>query len=126
MAEDLETESNAEERPASATAGQKKPQPAGDANGFAAAAQTRRSLFEPSKIQSIKIRVQAILGGLTLTVQQLSELEKGEVLSLDSRVGSPIEIVANGQVIAQGEIIVIEEEPPRFGVQITQLMEVPN
>ena len=71
-------------------------------------------------IDSIKISVQAILGHIALPVSKLTELEQGELISLETKIGDPIDITANGHLIARGEIVVIEEDTPRFGITITE------
>ncbi len=72
-------------------------------------------------IANIKVHVQAILGGIHMPVSQLAELKQGELISLDSNIGEAIDIVANGQLIARGEIVVIEEGVPRFGITLTEI-----
>jgi len=72
-------------------------------------------------IANIKVHVQAILGGIQMSVSQLANLQQGEVISLDSRIGEVIDIIANGQLIARGEIVVIEEGVPRFGITLTEI-----
>ena len=54
------------------------------------------------KIQNIKVRVQAVLGGISLSVSELANLKQGELLSLDTHVGDGIDILANGQLVARG------------------------
>jgi len=73
-------------------------------------------------IANIKVKVQAILGGIQMPVSQLANIKQGELISLDSNVGEAIDIVANGQLIARGEIVVIEEGVPRFGITLTEVI----
>lgn len=75
------------------------------------------------KIQNIKVQVQAVLGGISLTVEQLTNLKKGEIVALDTKIGDAIDIVANGQRIAKGEIIVVEGDEPRFGIVLTEITD---
>ena len=75
------------------------------------------------KIQGIKVNVQVILGSVSLSVSQLAGLKKGELLSLDSSIGDPIDIFANGQLIARGEIVVVEEDNPMFGVTLSEIVD---
>ena len=78
------------------------------------------------KIQNIKVRVQAMLGGISLSVSELANLKQGELLSLDTHVGEGIDILANGQLVARGEIVVVEEAKPRFGITLTEIVEAPD
>ena len=78
------------------------------------------------KIQNIKVRVQAVLGGISLSVSELANLKQGELLSLDTHVGDGIDILANGQLVARGEIVVVEGPKPRFGITLTEIVEAPE
>ena len=75
------------------------------------------------KIQGIKVKVQVVLGSISLSVSQLAGLKKGELVALDSSIGDPIDIYANGQLIARGEIVVIEDEDPKFGVTLSEIVD---
>ena len=75
------------------------------------------------KIQGIKVNVQVVLGSVSLSVSQLAGLKKGELVSLDSSIGDPVDIFANGQLIARGEIVVTEDENPRFGVTLSEIVD---
>ena len=75
------------------------------------------------KIQNIKVNVQAVLGSVSLSVSQLANLKKGEFLQLDTKIGDTIDILANGQLIAKGEIAVVEGEHPKFGITLTEIID---
>ena len=81
------------------------------------------NVLDVKKIQNIKVKVQAMLGEVSMSVSQLANLKQGEFVSLETKVGDAIDILANGHLIARGEIVVIEEDAPRFGVTITQVVE---
>ena len=75
-------------------------------------------------IHSIKVNVQAVLGGVSMPISKLMSLKKDDVVSLDSKLGSAIDLLANGQLIARGEIVVLEEDDdePRFGITLTEVV----
>lgn len=73
-------------------------------------------------IQSIKVRVQAILGGVNMSVSQLADLKQNDLIPLDACIGDEVDLWANGVVIGKGEIVVIEGETPRFGITLTRLV----
>ena len=75
------------------------------------------------KIQNIKVHVQAVLGGISLSVSELASLKQGEFIPLDTKIGDPIDILANGHLIAKGEIVVLEEDKPRFGITLTEIID---
>lgn len=74
------------------------------------------------KIQAIKVNVQVMLGSVSLSISHLASLKKGELISLDTSIGDPIEILANGQLIARGQIVINEEENPKFGISLTEII----
>ncbi|MEQ8827257.1 MAG: FliM/FliN family flagellar motor switch protein [Parvibaculum sp.] len=79
------------------------------------------SVVDLKRIQSIKVLVQAVLGGISMPVSKLSELKEGEIIPLGTKIGDPIDILTNGQLIARGEIVVIEGPENKFGIQVTSL-----
>ncbi|WP_075997086.1 FliM/FliN family flagellar motor switch protein [Salaquimonas pukyongi] len=87
------------------------------------ASRAAAALFDTGRIQSIKVKVQAMLGGATLTVSQLSELKRGDTVSLNSKIGDPVQILANGQLIGHGQLVVVESDPPSFGVRLESIVD---
>lgn len=73
-------------------------------------------------IQSIKVRVQAILGGVNMSVSELADLKQNDLIPLDACIGDEVDLWANGVLIGKGEIVVIEAETPRFGITLTRLI----
>jgi flagellar motor switch protein FliN/FliY len=57
-----------------------------------------------------------------MPVSDLMALQKGETVALDRRIGEPMDVMVNGRKIARGEIIVMENDPSRFGVRLTEIM----
>jgi len=75
-----------------------------------------------SAILSIPVTVQVVLGSTSLPVASLMKLARGAVISLDQRVGDPVDIVVNGRVVARGEIVVVDEVSQRFGVALLEIV----
>ncbi len=73
-------------------------------------------------ILSIPVTVQVILGSTSLPVASLMKLARGAVISLDQRVGDPVDVVVNGRVVARGEIVVVDEQSQRFGVSLVEIV----
>lgn len=95
--------------------------PAASAPAAATTVGSGAKVVDLKRIHSIKVLVQAVLGGINMSVAQLSQLKEGEVIPLDAKIGDPIEVLTNGQLMARGEIVVIEGPEPCFGIQITSL-----
>jgi flagellar motor switch protein FliN/FliY len=83
------------------------------------------SLGGPSNlgaILSIPVTVQVVLGSTSLPVSGLMKLARGAIVSLDQRVGDPVDVVVNGTVIARGEIVVVDDASQRFGVSLLEVV----
>jgi len=75
-----------------------------------------------SAILSIPVTVQVVLGSTSMPVANLMKLARGAVISLDQRVGDPVDVVVNGKVVARGEIVVVDEASQRFGVTLLEIV----
>ncbi|WP_367718189.1 flagellar motor switch protein FliN [Nitratireductor sp. GISD-1A_MAKvit] len=86
-----------------------------------ATASTASFESNPDLVMGIPVEVQIVLGSAEMPVSQLMALKKGSTVSLNRRVGEPVEIVVNGRRIARGEITLVEDDPSRFGVKLTEI-----
>lgn len=70
-------------------------------------------------ILDIPIEVCVELGRTKMKIQEVSRLEAGASLILSNNEGEPLEIFANGRLIAKGEVVV---ENGRYGIRITEVI----
>ncbi|RUW24112.1 MULTISPECIES: flagellar motor switch protein FliN [unclassified Mesorhizobium] len=75
-----------------------------------------------SIIMTIPVDVQIILGSTEMPVSELMALQKGSTVALNRRIGEPVDVVVNGRRIARGEITVLENDPSRFGIRLTEII----
>lgn len=73
-------------------------------------------------IGRIPILVQIVLGGTTMAVADLMALRRGAIVPLDRRVGEPVDIVANGRVVARGELQILDDRDERFAISVTEIV----
>jgi flagellar motor switch protein FliN/FliY len=73
-------------------------------------------------IMNIPVDVQIILGSTEMAVSELMALQKGSTVALNRRIGEPVDVVVNGRKIARGEISVLESDPSRFGIRLTEII----
>ena len=59
------------------------------------------------------------IGRTTMTIGWTLSLAPGSIVSLNRLAGEPVDLLVNGKVIAQGEVVVIDEE---FGMRITDIV----
>ncbi|MCA1772866.1 MAG: flagellar motor switch protein FliN [Halomonas sp.] len=70
-------------------------------------------------IMDIPVKLTVELGRTKLTIKQLLELAQGSVIELDGLAGEPMDILINGYLVAQGEVVVIED---KYGIRITEII----
>lgn len=73
-------------------------------------------------ILNIPVEVQAVLGTAEMAVSDLLALQKGSTVALNRRVGEAVDVMVNGRKIARGEITVLENDPSRFGIRLTEII----
>lgn len=73
-------------------------------------------------IRNIPVTLSVVLGSVSIPVSSLMKMQRGEIISLGRKVGEPVEVLANGKLIARGEIVVLEEEEPTFAISLTELV----
>jgi len=75
---------------------------------------------EEGAVYGISVDVIAVLGTSMMPISQILKLGRGAVVELDRLVGEEIELTAEKQIIARGEVVVIED---RLGVSITKILK---
>ncbi len=71
------------------------------------------------RLLDVPIDVTIELGQTELSIRRILEIGPGSIIELDRMAGEPVDLVVNDKVIAQGEVVVIEEN---FGIRITHLV----
>jgi flagellar motor switch protein FliN/FliY len=74
-----------------------------------------------SLTMDIPVEVQIVLGTTEMAVSDLMGLQKGSTVALNRRIGEPVDVVVNGRRIARGEITVLDNDPSRFGIKLTEV-----
>lgn len=77
---------------------------------------------EPSsldRIASVQLEVSVELGRTRLPVREVLSFDEGTVVELGRNVDAPVDVFANGTLIAYGEVVVVGDE---LGVRITQVV----
>jgi flagellar motor switch protein FliN/FliY len=71
----------------------------------------------------VKLTLTVELGRAEVPIKKVLELTRGSVIELDKIAGEPVELFANGKLIAKGEVVVIEDN---FGLRITSISSLDN
>lgn len=77
------------------------------------------SLQDIDLIMDIPVKLTVELGRTKMTIKELLRLAQGSVVSLDGLAGEPLDILINGYLIAQGEVVVVND---KYGVRITDII----
>jgi len=70
-------------------------------------------------ILDIPVKLTVELGRTKMTIKELLRLSQGLVVALDGLAGEPLDILINGYLIAQGEVVVVAD---KYGVRITDII----
>ena len=83
--------------------------------------QSQNSGTENLKVlESIDVALTVEVGGAEIKIRELLRLGEGSVVELDRLAGDPLDILANGTMIAKGEVVMVGE---RFGVRFTEIVD---
>ena len=71
-------------------------------------------------LENIDVALTVEVGGAEIKIRELLRLGEGSVVELDRLAGDPLDILANGTMIAKGEVVMVGE---RFGVRFTEIVD---
>ena len=98
------------------------------AAGDAASAQIFEQFQDTQKVQvqndidlimDIPVQLTVQLGRTKIAIKNLLQLAQGSVVELDGLAGEPMDVLVNGYLIAQGEVVVVNE---KFGIRLTDII----
>lgn len=79
---------------------------------------TATLLRSTNPLHQVKAQLQVCIGSVTLTVGELMEAKAQQVLVLDRSVQHPVDLILQGQVVARGQLVAVDDQ---FAVRITEL-----
>lgn len=71
------------------------------------------------RVRDIPLEVTVELGRTRLLIRDILDLSPGSIIELDKIAGEPVDLFANGMLVARGEVIVIDDN---FGVRVTEII----
>lgn len=80
------------------------------------------SVTDLEAVYDIPVKVSAILGKAKIKVSQLLKINKGTILELDKKVGESIDIYVNNNLVARGEVVVVDD---KLGITMTEIVKSP-
>lgn len=73
-------------------------------------------------IMRIPVTVKIVLGSASMPVASLLKLGRGALIPLDRKIGEPVDVIVNGRVVARGEVVVMDDDPSRLGISLTEVV----
>lgn len=70
-------------------------------------------------ILDIPVQLTVELGRTRIPIKNVLQLAQGSVVELDALAGEPMDVLVNGYLIAQGEVVVVND---RFGIRLTDIV----
>ena len=70
-------------------------------------------------ILDIPVQLTVELGRTKIAIRNLLQLAQGSVVELDGLAGEPMDVLVNGCLIAQGEVVVVND---KFGIRLTDII----
>ncbi len=70
-------------------------------------------------ILDIPVQLTVELGRTRIPIKHILQLAQGSVVELDALAGEPMDVLVNGTLIAQGEVVVVNE---KFGIRLTDVV----
>ena len=70
-------------------------------------------------ILDIPVQLTVELGRTRIPIKNILQLAQGSVVELEAMAGEPMDVLVNGYLIAQGEVVVVNE---KFGIRLTDIV----
>jgi flagellar motor switch protein FliN len=83
-----------------------------------------QELADPGQIhtdvlQNIPVTLSIEVGRATIKIRDLMRLTQGSVVELDRIAGEPLDLLVNNTVVAQGEVVLVND---RYGIRLTRVV----
>jgi flagellar motor switch protein FliN/FliY len=72
-----------------------------------------------SMILDIPVQLTVELGRTRIPIKHILQLAQGSVVELETMAGEPMDVLVNGYLIAQGEVVVVND---KFGIRLTDIV----
>lgn len=70
-------------------------------------------------VQNVPVTISIEVGRAVLKIRDLIRLTQGSVVELDRMAGEPLDLLVNNTVVAQGEVVLVNE---RYGIRLTRVV----
>jgi flagellar motor switch protein FliN/FliY len=84
-----------------------------------AADRSEASMHDINMVLDIPVQLSVELGRTKVPIKHILQLGQGSVVELDALAGEPMDVLVNGYLIAQGEVVVVND---KFGIRLTDVV----
>ena len=91
----------------------------GGGGGPAAGAAGAGGIPDIQMVLDIPVTLSVELGRVKVPIKYILQLAQGSVVELDAMAGEPMDVLVNGYLIAQGEVVVVND---KFGIRLTDIV----
>lgn len=77
------------------------------------------NLSDIQMVLDIPVTLSVELGRVKVPIRYILQLAQGSVVELDALAGEPMDVLVNGYLIAQGEVVVVND---KFGIRLTDIV----
>tara|TARA_B100001248_G_C27355448_1_gene443570 strand:+ start:1066 stop:1395 length:330 start_codon:yes stop_codon:yes gene_type:complete len=77
------------------------------------------AIVDGDVLKSVPVTLSVEVGRTRMKIRDLLRLKQGSVIELERSAGEPLDVLVNNTVVAQGEIVLVNE---RYGVRLTRVL----
>ena len=77
------------------------------------------AITDINRVLDIPVQLSVELGRTKVPIKHILQLGQGSVVELDALAGEPMDVLVNGYLIAQGEVVVVND---KFGIRLTDVV----
>jgi flagellar motor switch protein FliN/FliY len=78
-----------------------------------------KDTINPDVLENIPVTLSIEVGRAVIKIRDLMRLTQGSVVELDRIAGEPLDLLVNNTVVAQGEVVLVNE---RYGIRLTRVV----
>ena len=93
--------------------------PAFDSHHSTPATSAGNVMQDIQMVLDIPVQLTVELGRVKVPIKYILQLAQGSIVELDALAGEPMDVLVNGYLIAQGEVVVVND---KFGIRLTDIV----
>ena len=82
-------------------------------------AMVEKETINPDVLENIPVTLSIEVGRAVIKIRDLMRLTQGSVVELDRIAGEPLDLLVNNTVVAQGEVVLVND---RYGIRLTRVV----